>query len=141
VIPHLADRAPSFIDPAFAWRQKHAQNRLFTVDEIAVESAKSVALGRDEEALAGRFYSKRRSWKKRGVERIERLEEGGDVLYFGIRQGVDWLGLAAFVVVGAPGFDVDRPAFLGRDNVGAIRIARCSDSTALVYQVVDRREQ
>ncbi len=54
---------------------------------------------------------------------------------------MDWLGLAAFVVVGAAGFDVDRPAFLGRDNVGAIRIARCYDSAAPVYHVVDRREQ
>ena len=54
---------------------------------------------------------------------------------------MDRLGRTALVPICAAGFDVDRPAFLGRDNVGAIRIARCSDSTALVYQVVDRREQ
>ena len=100
--------------------------------KIAIGSAKRIAFGRDEEAFAGAFHSKRRSWQKRAVERIQRLEESSDFVDFGTRQRMDRLGRTALVEICAAGFDVDRPALLGRDDVGAISIA-CGDDAAAAH--------
>ena len=53
---------------------------------------------------------------------------------------MDRPGLTAFVEICAAGFDVDRPAFLGRDDVRAVGIARRNDAAAATDFVVHRRK-